>query len=166
MSIARTVRKAPALSTLLVSLLLLGSCKEPPPWVKDGPLFAGPEIPPAGKALVYIYWPADSPGTADRVWVTPLSQFSEEIRKGGYTAVTVAPGPASFLVSTIWYLTIGPGGSVSQEYGGVKESLQPNQVLYLRIEQDTRLGVARFSLREVEPGVAGSEIRKQRAGQG
>ena len=156
------VRNALAPSCFLISLLFVGSCKEPPPWVKEGPLFAGPEAPPPGKALVYIYWPAESPGTANRVWVTPIHQFSEEIRRGGYTAVAVPPGTTSFFASVFWDLTIGVGGSVTQEYGGVKASLQPNQLLYLRIEQGTRFGLGWFDFREVEPDVAGLEIRKCR----
>jgi len=162
MSIARRSGSVPLLSVLLGTLLILVSCKEPRPWVKEGPLFAGPVAPPVGKALVYIYWPAESPGTESRLWVLPSDQISEEIRRGGYTAVVVPPGPASFSAYFYWELTFGVGGSVSQEYGGVKLSLQPNQVLYLRIEQGTRLGLSRFDFLEVEPAVAGSEIRKCR----
>jgi hypothetical protein len=51
---------------------------------------------------------------------------------------------------------------MSQEYGSVKVTLQPNQSLYLRIEQGTRFGRGWFDFVEVEPAVAGLEIRKCR----
>ncbi len=157
-----SLQSAPVLYALMVSMLVLYSCKERPPWVSEGALFSGPEAPPTGKSLVYIYWPAEGPETKRRVWVTPGSQFTEEIWRGGYTVIAVPPGPTPFLASFIWDLTVGVGGSVSQELGGVKADLHRDKTYYLRIEQGPKISLTRLALREVEAAVAVPEVGKCR----
>lgn len=145
----------------LLGLILLAGCREPAPWAQLGPSFVSSDTPSAGKALVYIYWPAESSGNAKRAWITPSEQVIEEILKGGFLSIEVAPGTTSLSVEILWNLTFGHSFA-TQDCGGVRLNARRGEVLYLKMEERTKAGFTRFDFREVEPAAAAAEIKKCR----
>ncbi len=141
------MRSATIWSRCLPWMLLagvLGACEEPPPWARPGDLFARPEAPPPDKALIYVYWPAGGPGSMKRVWVSVGAAAFEEVQRGTYSSVAVAPGSTAIRASAYWILKSGFHSTVSQDYGGIQLNLRAGQVRYLQIDQSSRLGVRRF----------------------
>lgn len=89
----------PLILALLVAPALLASCREPARYVELGPAFA-PEAPPAGRAQVYVYWPAGS--TPVRGAYHLSGSMFDQLLPGGYVSAAVDPGDVHVGVGRTW----------------------------------------------------------------
>jgi hypothetical protein len=147
------------LAVLLVAFLAQG-CRTTPSGVGEGPLFQAEEKAPAGKALVYVYWSPGEKGKLDQVWMTPLGFQSEEIRRGGYAALTLDPGHHRLLAMQQWDVT--SSNSAGMDLGELAMEAQAGETYFVRIEEKSRFLLPRVELRPVESEAALSEIQRCR----
>jgi len=153
-------QKVYALFLPLCLALSSNGCKEPPRFVKAGPLFAEEKIPP-GKALVYVYWPLEERGRRSRLWVGPCKDMGSEIHLGGYAALIVEPGPSCFQAERSWDL-IQANAFVDEFLGKVEWNSEAGHSVFLRLERGRGLLAPAFELRLMKPEEANPEIRRCR----
>lgn len=148
---------------LLLGVFLLQACSMTPSGVGEGQLFQAQEKPPAGKALVYAYWSPDEPkeeGSLDHFWLMPREQGFYEVRRGGYTVLTLEPGQRYVHAEKQYDIT--SSSSFGLDMGEVVVEARAGETYFVRIEETPRFLRPRVDLQPVEAAAALPEIRKCR----
>lgn len=158
------LRRGRSLMFVLLLIVFCNGCKDSPPQVKEGPLFAAPEEASPAKALVYIYWPREEQGGRSHLWVGPCDGLSEEILPGGYTEYAVEPGQSCFQAEAQSELMRGMtfGSFVIRPLGIVVLNTSPGHTFFIRLGHERRSLFSRTVFRGAEPDVASAEIRRCR----
>src|SRR5829696_1142749 len=124
---------------ILLLAVFCNGCKDSPPMVKQGTVFAAQEKASPDKALVYIYWPREEQGRRKHLWVGTCEGegLSQEILPGGYAALVVEPGPSCFQAEVTSELmrsqTSMSHAYVSRPLGNVELNAEPGRTFFIRL---------------------------------